>query len=65
MGTRLLYSATNAMTREQYALRCGMERAGMVQAGRRSTRNSPAEQPGDRPGWRPISAPMSGPTVGL
>ena len=53
------------MTREQYALRSGMKRAGMVEAGRRTTQNSPVEQPGDRPEWRPISAPMSGPTVGL
>jgi hypothetical protein len=42
---RLVYSAANAKTREQYALPSGAKRAGTVKAGDRKARNSPAEQP--------------------
>ena len=42
---RLVYSAANAMTREQYALPTDAQRAGTVKAGDRKARNSPAEQP--------------------
>ncbi len=72
----LLYSAPkNAMTRDQYALPADLKRTGMVGAGDREARNSPAEQPGERRGHdrRALNptgvasdiAPVSGPTVGL
>ena len=42
--------AADALTRDQYALRLVHSEPGMVQAGVRGARNSPAEQPGDESG---------------
>ena len=52
----MCYPRSDALTREQYALRLVLSEPGSVQAGVRGARNSPAEQPGDGPGGDRYSA---------